>query len=41
LRGNELIGPAVVEEAASTTVVGIGDEVTVDEWGNLLIKIAP
>jgi len=41
LRGNELIGPAVVEEVASTTVVGIGDEVTVDEWGNLLIKIAP
>ncbi len=41
LRGNELIGPAVVEEAASTTVVGIGDEVTVDEWGNLLIKIVP
>ncbi len=41
LRGNELIGPAVIEEAASTTVIGIGDEVTVDDWGNLLIKIAP
>lgn len=37
--GAELTGPAVVEEVNSTTVVPPGDELTVDEYGNLVIEI--
>jgi N-methylhydantoinase A len=32
-------GPAVIEEAASTTLVHPGQRVTVDAWGNLLIDL--
>lgn len=32
-------GPLIVEEAASTTVIGPGDELTVDERGNLILTI--
>jgi N-methylhydantoinase A len=39
LAGNQIAGPALVEEHASTTVVQPGDHVTVDHFGNLQIMI--
>ena len=39
LAGNKIIGPAVIEEHASTTVLFPGDAVEVDGYGNLLITI--
>jgi N-methylhydantoinase A len=40
LAGNRIAGPALIEEHASTTVIFPGDELTVDEYGNLVIAIA-
>ncbi|MFD0666713.1 hydantoinase/oxoprolinase family protein [Ramlibacter sp. MAHUQ-53] len=37
--GNVILGPALVEEHASTTVVQPGDTVHVDQFGNLQISI--
>jgi N-methylhydantoinase A len=37
--GNEITGPALIEEHASTTVVQPGDVVKVDLYGNLQISI--
>ena len=37
--GAQLQGPAIVEERESTTVVGPGDSLRVDEYGNLIIKV--
>jgi N-methylhydantoinase A/oxoprolinase/acetone carboxylase beta subunit len=37
--GMTIIGPAVVEERESTTVITPGDMGEVDEWGNLLITL--
>lgn len=37
--GNRIVGPALIEEHASTTVVQPGDELCVDELGNLQISI--
>jgi len=37
--GTSFTGPAVVEERNSTTVVPPGDDITVDEYGNLVITI--
>jgi N-methylhydantoinase A len=37
--GDELPGPAIVEQLDSTTVVPPGAVVTVDGWGNLLIDV--
>jgi N-methylhydantoinase A len=37
--GNVLQGPAVISEAASTTLVEPGDWVTVDHLGNLIIHV--
>jgi len=37
--GNKIVGPALIEEHASTTVVFPGDKLTVDPFGNLLIDI--
>lgn len=37
--GNRISGPALIEEHASTTVVQPGDELRVDELGNLQITI--
>jgi N-methylhydantoinase A len=37
--GNVIAGPALIEEHASTTVVQPGDELRVDELGNLQISI--
>ena len=39
LAGNLIAGPALIEEHASTTVVQPGDELSVDELGNLQISI--
>ena len=38
-RGNEIEGPALIEEHASTTVLAPGDRLTVDAFGNLVIAI--
>jgi len=40
LADNRIVGPALVEEHASTTVIYPGDVLTVDELGNLIIDIA-
>ena len=40
LQGNVIAGPAIIEEAASTTVVEPGDRVTVNEYGHLLMDLA-
>ena len=37
--GNQIAGPALIEEHASTTVVAPGDELTVDAFGNLDLSI--
>ena len=37
--GNQIVGPAVVEEHASTTVLLPGDSLVVDDFGNLTITI--
>jgi N-methylhydantoinase A len=39
LAGNEIPGPALIEEHASTTVVLPGDKLTVDPYGNLMIAV--
>jgi N-methylhydantoinase A len=38
--GNRITGPALIEEHASTTVLGPGDRLEVDSHGNLLIAVA-
>ncbi len=40
LAGNAIAGPALIEEYASTTVVLPGDQLSVDEFGNLSIEVA-
>jgi len=37
--GNEIEGPALIEEHASTTVISAGDIARVDAFGNLHIQI--
>ncbi len=37
--GNRIVGPALVEEHASTTVVQPGDSLKVDAFGNLIVTI--
>jgi N-methylhydantoinase A len=39
LQGNCIGGPAIIEEAASTTVVEPGDSVTVNAFGHLVMKL--
>jgi N-methylhydantoinase A len=39
LRGNVITGPAIIEEVASTTVVELGDTVTVSEFGHLIMQL--
>jgi N-methylhydantoinase A/oxoprolinase/acetone carboxylase beta subunit len=36
-----IAGPAIVEEAASVTVVNPGQELRVDEYGHLLLARTP
>jgi N-methylhydantoinase A len=40
LAGNRIVGPALVEEHASTTVLLPGDSLEVDAYGNLMITAA-
>ncbi|MEP7245319.1 MAG: hydantoinase/oxoprolinase family protein [Gammaproteobacteria bacterium] len=37
--GAQLLGPALIEDAAATTLVGAGDRVSVDDAGNLHIDV--
>ncbi len=37
--GNEIAGPALIEEHASTTVIAPGDRMSVDAFGNLILTI--
>ena len=37
--GSRLNGPVIVEEPTSTTMVNLGDRLSVDDFGNLLIEI--
>ena len=39
LAGNVIEGPAIIEEAASTTVIEPGDRVTVNEYGHLVMEL--
>ncbi len=39
--GHSINGPALVEEAASVTVLRPGQRLTVDTWGNLRLAMAP
>jgi N-methylhydantoinase A len=39
LHHNEIAGPALIEEHASTTVIAPGDRLVVDPFGNLVIEI--
>jgi N-methylhydantoinase A len=41
LAGNSLAGPAIVEEATATSVLGPADKLTVGAYGDLIIEIAP
>ena len=38
--GDEVRGPAVVEESASTTIVEPGDRVEVNRYGHLVMSVA-
>lgn len=38
--GQEIIGPAIIEERESTTVIGEGDSLTVDQYGCLIVTLA-
>jgi N-methylhydantoinase A len=40
LAGSKIVGPALIEEHASTTVLMPGDRLTVDAYGNLVIAVA-
>jgi N-methylhydantoinase A len=40
LAGNSLTGPAIVEEATATSVLGPGDKLNVGTYGDLIIEIA-
>lgn len=40
LSGNQLSGPAVIEEVSSTTLLHPGDSAWIDQHGNILIDIA-
>jgi len=39
--GTEIAGPALIEEANSTTLVGPGDRATIDPFGNIVIDLKP
>jgi N-methylhydantoinase A len=39
LQSNVISGPAIIEEAASTTVVEPGDTVTVNAFGHLVMQL--
>jgi N-methylhydantoinase A len=39
LCGNVIHGPAIIEEPHHTTIVAVGQTLTIDKWGNLVIDI--
>lgn len=39
--GQEIAGPAIVVETGSTTLIAPGDQATIDDIGNIVIRIAP
>jgi N-methylhydantoinase A len=39
MAGTEIDGPAVIEEANSTTFVPPGDRAAIDQWGNIVITL--
>lgn len=39
MAGNQIKGPAVIEEVASVTLLGPSDNATVNEYGHLVIKV--
>jgi N-methylhydantoinase A len=41
LAGNEIAGPAIVEEVSATTVLYPGDRGRIDEFGSLVVEIGP
>ena len=41
LAGNEIMGPAVIEELSATTVLYPGDRAKVHASGTLLVECAP
>ena len=38
--GTEIVGPAVIEEANSTTFIPPGDRATINRWGHIVIDLA-
>jgi N-methylhydantoinase A len=40
LAGNEIAGPAIVEEVSATTVLYPGDRARIDEFGSLIVEVA-
>jgi N-methylhydantoinase A len=41
LAGNEIMGPAIVEEVSATTVLYPGDRARIDEFGSLIVEVSP
>jgi N-methylhydantoinase A len=41
MAGHSIVGPAIIEEAASVTVVNPGQRLSVDQYGNLLLGTTP
>jgi len=39
--GSRVDGPAVVEDAGSTTVILPGQSASVDEYGNIVVEVDP
>ncbi|MFZ2003676.1 MAG: hydantoinase/oxoprolinase family protein, partial [Stellaceae bacterium] len=37
--GNEIAGPAIVEEISATTVLYPGDRARIDEFGSLIVEV--
>jgi N-methylhydantoinase A len=37
--GSEIAGPALIEEANSTTLIGPGDRATIDAYGNIIVTL--
>jgi N-methylhydantoinase A len=40
VRGDEVVGPALIEERESTCVIGQGDTARVDSHANLIVELS-
>ena len=38
--GDEIVGPALIEERESTCVIGAGDTATVDDHANMIVELS-